>query len=427
MLELTADQEVAVTRLVEYDHTLLVAPMGAGKTAVVITAARELLELGVVSRVLVVAPLMVADTTWRSEARLWGGGLRFTYALGGAKARGKAFTDELAQVVVTNVDNLAWAASEMGLDGFDGLVVDEGTKLAETGGVGARRLRRWIPRMRWRVVLSGTPVAQGLDKLFGQMLIVDGGETLGTSKHRFLRSWFTAMDYEERRWEPNELLREELLRRVRPWVHTMPEYPRPPLSERVVWVDLPDGARALYRGLARDWVAGDVVAVNEAVLKGKLAQVAGGAVYDESGAAVWVHNAKWTALEAVLRGWADSPVLVVYSWEWQLERLRSMGAVPFTVARLEAWNRGEIPVMAIHPRSCGHGLNLQSGGHRIVWMGPQWSRDAHDQVVARLWRRGQGIGVEVIVVCARDTVDGEVLERLDWHTQWMPMLLEGVG
>ncbi len=424
-MKLGPDQEDAVTYLVEHDETLLIAPMGAGKTAVLLRAMAELAGEHGFGRFLVLAPLKVAESTWPEEGEKWGG-LPMKLALGNASDRTEAITAPDARVVILNYDNLAWAASTFDLPAlFDGLVVDESTRLASTGGVGFRRLRRHITGFRWRVCMSGEPVAQGLDKLFGQMLVVDGGASLGTSKSRFLETWFRPVDWERRRWEPNPMLVDKLVERVKGHVYTMPDYrdTLPDLIIERVWMDLPARARETYETLAADSVLGDVTAANEAVLIGKLLQVSAGTVYGDDGFARYVHGEKWRTLDRVLAD-ADGPVIIVYAYVWQRERLEQRGVPVYSAELKGAWNCGRVPVMAVHPKSCGHGLNLQDGGARVVFLGPIWSLDQYQQTIARLWRRGQEQEVHVSVICARDTADEAVLARLEGNAGWHAMLLD---
>jgi hypothetical protein len=411
---LDTDQQAAITRLVEYDHTLLHAGMGAGKTVIAATAMTEL-----PMRFLVVAPLGVCETTWRSEFETWShldpGDV--AYALGGVKARTAAVRSG-AKVTVINFENLPWLRKLVKQPEWEGLLIDEGTKMSTAGSERFKSIRSWIPKFQWRCVMTGAPVPEGLDRLYAQMLLVDGGACLGRNKQNFLDRWFQPTDYERRNWEPRPELVGEMLRRVAPYVWSVPDYrgSLPGLTVREIPVDLPEGAMLQYRQLLRDSVLGEVEAVNEAVLTGKLQQAAAGFLYgtDE---VMRLHEAKWDVLERELCRTAEATI-VVYAFTEEREGLEERGIPIYSSAMLGAWNAGKVPIMGIHPRSCGHGLNLQHGGRRMLWMGPGWSRDQHDQVIARLWRRGQTRDVDVGLLVARGTVDEAVMLRLAGKAEW---------
>jgi len=419
---LDSDQQAAITRLIEHDRTLLIAGMGAGKTVVALTAAAELLDMKAVKRVLVVAPVRVCNLVWATEHMKWSHlqGLTVALATGTPAKRRAAFSSD-AQIVVVNIENIAWMVGEKLYEGFDGVVFDESSRLKSVGSVAVKRLRHRLKGFKWRVCMSGTPVSEGLLDLYAQMLLLGLHTVLAATKQDYLDKWFMPTDYERHSWAPRERSGESIARAISVYTHVVPDYTHtlPPLTIDPVKVLMPPEAMKEYRQLARTSVLADVTAVNAAVLQGKLQQVAAGFVYTDSDEknARTIHDAKVIAAREWIAEAAEhgERAIIVYQWDWQRDALAAQGVELFTstLKNYERWNSGQIAVMGLHPKSAGHGLNLQDGGFSMLWLSPVWSRDLWDQTIARLWRRGQSSPVRVNVLVAEDTVDNFVLDRLE--------------
>lgn len=432
-------QDAAVTRLVERDETLLVAGMGAGKTIIALTAIEELLGLSELSRVLVVAPLRVATHVWAHEHELWQHTceLRVGVAVGTPVHRAAVLQDMKLNVVVINYECLASAADGFDLPTlFDGVVFDELDKCKSTGTRMFRAFRKYIRRFPWRVGMTGTPVSENLDALFGELLIVNNGATFGRNRTKFLELYFSP-NWDRTQWTirgPREEI--EIANLAAPYIHTVPDYRHtlPALHHASISIEIGTVGRDAYRTLAKHSVLEDVTAVNEAVLIGKLQQVASGFVYRdaedvECGAerTRWIHDAKREAFRAWLASMSE-PALIVYLWDAQREWLVDADVPLISDAHIELWQSGRLPFMGLHPKAAAHGLNLQAGGARMLWLSPQWSRTAHDQTIARIWRRGQTSEVRVDTLIAASTADELVLERLagkaGFHERFMTHLAE---
>ena len=428
------DQVQAVERLFENDHTLLVAAMGAGKTVVSLTAIAELLDEGVLKRVLVVAPVKVCKNVWATECDKWAqlkGVVEVADASGSNAGRRVAALRSSAQVVCINFENLPWLFREFkAKEMFDGLVIDELTKLKNTGGAQFKAIRPRLKDFVWRVGMTGTPVSEDWTGLFGQMLIVDGGERLGTRKDGYLRKYFYPTDYNEYNWEMYAWAAEKIAGKIQEVVYTMPDYrdQLPQLSDERVYVPLPPALRLQYDELRRSLAvelgtAGvTVTADTAAILSNKLQQCASGFLYpsrtDEGqrGEAVYLSDYKLERarieISSILaRGGA---VIVCYWFAADLERL--LGLFPGSELNdktIAEWNDGERDVLLLHPKSAGHGLNLYEGGADMLWLGPIWSRDARMQTIARIWRRGQNHKVRVKTLIGEGTVDELVWDRAE--------------
>jgi hypothetical protein len=420
---LDSDQQAAITRLVERNHTLLIAGMGSGKTVIALNAIDELFYAGALARVLVVAPSRVVDLVWRTEASHWEHlqDLHATVgvATGTPKQRRAVFDNASNKVVVLGVDNVPWMVKSGLYKTFDGLVVDESTRLKSAGSVATKALRRAVKHFTWTVCMSGTPVVEGIDGLYAQMLIVDGGRTLGRSKQAYLDRYFYPTDFNRYNWAPKAGAAAEIAKKIAPYVHEMPPYPLPSLDVNTLSVAMPEVARDVYASMANDFVLSETItAANSAVLLGKLQQIASGFIYTDDGKTKLIHDEKRTEMAR----WLSTRIarkehgLVVYLWDEQVEWLRDCGVPCLTddaAALAEQWNAGTLPFLGLHPRSAGHGLNLQHGGSMMLWLSPPWSLDQYQQTIARICRRGQDAGaVHVDILASLDTVDEVVMHRL---------------
>jgi hypothetical protein len=420
--DLTESQQRAIDRLYDHDHTLLIAKKGFGKACISQTAAQELLNAGILSRVLVIAPPRVAQLTWATEFLKWEHLEEVGMATGDPDQRLEVLTGE-HRIVVVSADNLRSVfdvVREYGLT-FDGLILDEVSRMKSVGGKNFRALRPHIKNFKWRVGLSATPVAEAGQDLYGQMLVVDNGKSLGRSKDAFMRAYFVP-DWNGYNWEPQHGAAARIAEAVKDvvWMaeDTGYEASLPPLIERVVEVELPPKGWAAYEELAETMYleAQDVEAVNAAVLAGKLMQAAAGFVYGEDGEVHRLHYRKMHECVGQVEA-IDGPVVVVYQFIEELRYLKGIYPDALVLAEnpagaMKAWNAGECDVLLIHPKSAAHGINLQYGGCHLICISPIWSADAWSQVVGRLWRRGQQNPVTRTVIVAKGTIDRAILRKL---------------
>lgn len=430
--DLTVEQQDTIDRLYNHNHTLVVAPMGGGKTVCTLTAAKELLDAGELNRVLVVAPLKVCNQVWACESDKWAhlAGLDVAVVTGAASERLAALRRR-ARVVVINFDNLKWllrAAPGDLVDSFDGLVIDELSKLKNPGGAQFKALRRRLGQFAWRVGLTGTPVSEDWQGLYAEMLIVDGGRSLGRSKDEYLRRYFVPLDYNGYKWALAEGAAAELSAAISESVWTMPDYrdQLPSITFKQVSLDPPavviETQEILRRDLLADIGGAEVTAETAATLSGKLQQVASGFAYSDEGGVAELSDFRIQAAIYLIRQIAR-PVVLTYWFRADRERLaRALAPLQADGLRVgdmdagaeaeRAWNSGGLDVLLLHPRSAGHGLNLARGGADIIWLAPQWSRDLWEQTNARLWRRGQESPVVVWTLMARGTIDAVIAERV---------------
>jgi SNF2 family DNA or RNA helicase len=429
--DLSEPQQLTIDHLFNCDATFLIAKMGAGKTVCTLTAIDELLKSGVITRALIIAPLKVCDSVWRHEHKKWDHlkHLIVNVATGDPLQR-ESMVDIPSDILVINKENVQWLFTQYkDQHECNGLVVDELSQYRDPGGRTLTKMRRRMKDFVWRVGMTGTPVSEDFCGLYSQMLIIDQGQSLGTNNQQYLDLYFFPTDYERRNWQLRPGSGKLITEKIRPYIHTMPDYrgELPPITYKTEVVELPRAARVVYEKLKKDLLleieAGTVLASNEAVLSGKLRQLASGFVYtsEEEVQAQRIHAKKSQRLRELIEG-ADGPVVVVYWYTHDRDMLKSLLNAPSLSqeknkerAKLleDNWNAGDIPVLLLHPRSGGHGLNLAQGGHDIIWYGPEWSRDLFEQVNARLWRKGQEYPVTVYTIEARNTVDQVISARVE--------------
>ena len=429
-----AYQPPAIAHLTDVPFAALWADMGLGKTVSALTATARLIDTLEVHRTLVVAPLRVATMVWAQEAAKWQHLRHLPVQLirhpDPRERLRQCFTD--AAIHVINYDLLKWLVQALGGKWlWDHVILDEASKIKDPNAWRSRALWHVRPRIRKMEQLTGTPAPNGLEDLFGQVLMLDKGQRLGRTKGMYLRRWFRQADRDARKWEPIDGALESITEQLRDICFTLraKDYlDLPPLITNEVRVALSGPIMKQYRRLERDmWLQlerGVIDSANAAVATGKCLQFANGAVWlDDEDERRWhhVHDAKLEALEEVIESAGGEPVLVAYQYQHDRERLLKafpqaevLDNNPETEAR---WNRGEIPILLAHPKSAGHGLNLQGGGRHIAFFSLTWSLEDFEQIIERLGptrqlQAGTPRPVYVHLLIADGTVDELVHERL---------------
>ncbi len=425
-------QQYAVDRIVNDPVVGLFLDMGLGKTVITLTAIDALrFQMWAVSRCLVIAPLKVAEATWTTEAAKWDHlqHLRVVPVLGSLTKRLRAL-DTPGDVWVINRENVPWLVDHYREQWpFDMVVLDESSSFKNSQSKRFRSLKLVRPRIKRLVELTGTPAPNGLEDLWAQIWLLDGGQRLGRTISSFREAFFT-----EDRMYPGQAYRtytpqKDAAARIQTAIGDicvsmkaedyldLPDY-----IEDVVPVALDPAARKAYDRLERDYLLEmddqTITAGSAAVLNGKLLQLASGAVYDVNGVAAPIHGCKVEAFMEVLEQLHDEHALVFYWFKHERDRLLE-ALKGFRVRVYEgpkdaqAWNDGEIDVLLAHPGSCAYGLNLQAGGHHIIWFGyPNWTLELYQQANARLYRQGQEKPVIVHQLVVQDSMDGAVVAAL---------------
>lgn len=364
--DLHAYQERAIQFIKDKKRCMLLLSMGLGKTTSTLTAASDLIDSFMVSKVLVIAPLRVASSVWAQECQKWQHlkHLKVSVCLGDERKRIAAL-NRTADIYTINRENIPWLVDYYQEKWpFDMVVIDESSSFKSSSSQRFKALRKVMPFTNYLVELTGTPAPNGLMDLWAQVYLVDFGASLGRTMHGFKQRYFES-DYMGYKFSPRQGSQEQIHNAIAPIALSMRAEDYLQLPQRidlVEGVDLPAKTLDLYREFERELLAQlptgeEVEAMNAAVLANKLLQLANGAMYtDDKGAWREVHTAKIDALKELVEA-NNEPMLVAYGYKTDLGRLKT--AFPEAVAldkdpeTIAKWNRGEIKMLLAHP-ACLH-------------------------------------------------------------------------
>lgn len=439
-------QHTAVQHIIEHPYGALLMEMGLGKSISTLTAIKKLMdEYLEVSKVLVIAPKRVAESTWSDEIAKWEHlkGLTVSKILGTEKQR-KVALKASADIYIINRENVVWLVSHLqGYWPFDMVVIDELSSFKSSKSARFRALRLVRPKTNRVVGLTGTPVPNGLIDLWSQLYLLDLGERLGKTITSYRSKYFRpgrtngqiVFDY-----KLNNGSEEAIYKQISDICISMKAEDYLQLPERIdrtVEVHLPEKMMNQYLEFEKEQVLalenedGDISAVNAAALSNKLLQFSNGAVYDSDRNVHDVHTEKLEALEEIVESANGQSVLVFFSFRHDVSRiLRKLRTYyPKEIGGpedIKAWNEGSIPVLLAHPAGAGHGLNLQAGGHIVVWFGLPWSSELYQQANARLYRQGQDKPVIIHHLIAKGTMDEDVMKALAGKIDKQEALMQAV-
>lgn len=422
---LHAYQNKAVQFVLSEKRCMLALEMGLGKTTSTLTAISDMIDGFTASKVLVIAPLRVANSVWAQETALWNhlNHLRVSVCTGVEKVRRAALSVD-ADVYVINRENVPWLVENYGKKWmFDVVVIDESSSFKNPSSKRFKALRKMLPNIETMVLLTGTPSPNGLLDLWPQMYLIDYGERLGRTLTAYKQRFFEP-DYWGRKFELRQgsaetihsLVSDKIIHMSAEDYLSMPE--RIDLTTNVDLGKQLEGYKDFERTMLAELDDGEVIeAMTAAVLANKLMQYSNGALYtDANGSWFETHSAKLDALAEIVEDNAGETILVAYNYKSDLERLVSRFPQAKVLDKkqetIDAWNKGEIPMLLAHPASAGHGLNLQKGGALCVWFGLNWSLELYQQFNARLHRQGQTHPVRIVHIVGKDTIDERVLRVL---------------
>lgn len=473
-------QKLITSHILKNPRCNIFATMGSGKTGATMWALNKMFQTGVLEdwnqeewkgdRVLVLAPLRVASGTWPVEQTKWNfPALRVVDGTGSRQYREDVMLNDDANVVCCNYDILEWLVEFWGDRWpFTVIVADESTKLKtfrgklnkddKAGGAGGSKRAKALGAVAHKKVkrfinLTGTPAPNGLKDLWGQCWFLDAGKRLGLSFQSFTERWFISVQEGDHKaakvYKPFKGADTEIHKAIADISVTVDaaEYfgCDKPVVVPVV-VPLPSKARKAYDQMEKELFAqleaGEVAAANAAARTAKCLQIAGGAVYitgeDGEPSRDWelVHNAKLDALESIIDELNGAPLLVAYQYKHDLVRI--LKKFPDAVAlgkgsrgnnQIEAWNRGEIPIMCVHPASAGHGLNLQDGGCHLAFFNMTWNYEHYAQIIERIGpvrqhQAGHPRPVFIYQIQAEGTLDQVVQARVEGKADVQDLLME---
>lgn len=414
--------------------------MGLGKTVCALTAIKLLRDKGEIKKTLVIGTLRIVDNVWPEEINKWDHLSNLTYSkvIGNERSRINALNKDV-DVYMINRENVPWLISVSRNWNYDMIVIDELTSFKSHTSKRFKELRKVTKITRYVVGMTGSPSPNGLMDLWAQIYLLDRGNRLGRNITEFRNRYFRPGLGSGRiiyNWIPLEGSQENIFNAIddicvsmkaKDWIY-MPES-----IYNIVKVDLPFKAREQYNTLKKECILrfkdSDVVAAEAAVLVHKLMQISNGAVYDEYKGVQDIHGAKLDVLEELIEEANGNPVLVFYNYRHDLNRI--LCRIP-TARKLENnkdiedWNKGDIPVLLAHPASAGHGLNLQSGGHIVIWFGMTWNLELYQQSNARILRQGQQHTVIIHHIIGNHTIDEKVFKVLTSKTECQNILMEAL-
>lgn len=416
-------QEFCVDFILQHDSSALLLDMGLGKTLTTLTAIKEMKDLGILDeKVLIVAPLTVAKDTWPKEIEKWDHLKELTYSIViGKQSERIAALDKDRDIYIINKENFVWLIENSEWV-WKTVVIDELSGFKATNTKRFKAMRKIRPKIKRMIGLTGTPAPNSLLDLWPQMYTIDRGKSLGNTVTQYRERYFypaVANGHIVYKWELKDGADQEIYDAISDTAISMKakDYlDLPPRVDNIIEVEMNKKEMSLYKTLKRDYILElhdqEITAANTATLGNKLLQLAQGAIYGEKDSVLNVHSRKKIALDQIIEEANGQPVLVFYWFKFDRDRLLQWypESEEINSKNIDKWNAGNIPLLLAHPASAGHGLNLQAGGHIIVWYGLNWSSEYYSQANARLDRQGQTESVMVHHIITKDTDDRRVLD-----------------
>ena len=434
-------QEFAKEFMISNPLSALFLEMGLGKTITTLTAIDELLyDCFEIRKVLIIAPLRVANSTWPSEIKKWEHLklLRYSIVTGNEAERIQALTTE-AEIYIINRENVDWLVNKSGVAmNFDMLVIDELSSFKSYTSKRFKSLLKIRPYFKRVVGLTGTPSSNGLMDLWAEFRILDFGKRLGRYITHYRNKYFVPdkrngmIIYSYKPQEDAEQQIYEAINDITISMKSCDHLNLPELIMNEVEVVLEDKEVERYEDFKKEMVMTigeeEIDAVNAASLSNKLLQLANGSIYDEDKNYHIVHDKKMDALEQLIEEANGKPVLIAYWFKADKERIEQRFNVREiqSAEDIEDWNKGEIQAGLIHPASAGHGLNLQQGGCTLIWFGLTWSLELYQQTNARLYRQGQNQTVVIHHIITKNTIDEDVMKALKRKERTQEALMSAV-
>lgn len=442
-------QEYGTKKVMEIPGVGLFLDMGLGKTIITLTAIAELLKKKEIRKVLVIAPKKVAENVWTDEIEKWShvSHLTTSQMLGSEKKRRQALYAK-ADIYIINRENVAWLVSLLGSNWpFDMTVIDELSSFKSPKSQRFKALRLVRPYMKRVVGLTGTPAPNGLLDLWSQLFLLDRGERLGLTFSKYREKYFdpgkrdgyVVFNYNLKKGDKilgEDYYRKEIFDRIKDICFSMKTEDYLKLPDRIdndQYIHLPSEVKQRYDQFEEQEVLAfsekEITAVNAAALTNKLLQFANGAVYDED--KVWheVHTEKLEKLKEIIESLEGKPILIFYTFTSDRDRIMQI----YKKARhlktpqdVRDWNDKKIEIMVAHPASAGHGLNLQYGGHHMLWFGCPWSLELYQQGVKRIHRNGISDVVINTRLIVKGTMDEDVIKALQNKDKLQDAVIQAV-
>ena len=426
----------------------LFLPMGAGKTIITLSAVSKLKDAGEVNKVLIIAPIRVARTTWPAEIEKWDHTKHLTYTVidGDAKKRTRALEQD-SDIYIIGKEQVVWLCETVGKNWpFDMVVVDELSTFKNHQAQRFKALEKQVKKFKRFIGLTGTPAPRGIPDLWSQIYLIDAGTRLGKSIGSFRKTYlipersngYIVYSWAVRNGAQKEI--EEKISDVVMYLDSSECVELPDINYINVPITLPKTVKKRYDAFKKDLVlelaTTDVSASNLGVLCGQLLQFTSGQIYthDPSLPVDTIHDEKLKALDDLLTAANGEPVIIYYYYKHEKERIMTLlKSKKLRVSCLddekdvERWNNHDLDVLLLHPASAGHGLNLQAGGSVIIWYTlPNFNLELYQQANARLYRQGQTEKVRVYHLLVEDSIDVDMMNALEKKEVTQSTLLEAL-
>ena len=413
-------QVTSVDKIKSTHKCALFQQCGLGKTVSALTAIADINP----QRVLIVAPLRVAKTVWHNEALKWEHLQHLTFSICvGTPAQRLSALKSNAQIHVINIDCLSWLVKDSAVKPkYDMIVFDEFSLLKSHSSQRFKAAKALCKNIERVVGLTGSPAADSIHDLWSQLFLLDSGERLFKTVSAFRARWFD-VGYNQYTFKPKPAAMNEITAKIDDICLSMKadDYlDMPAIVHNEILVEMPLPAQEVYKEIRKELIVEvnkETIAVaNAAVLVGKCIQIANGFLYDENKNTLVLHQAKGDALESIISE-TNAPILLFYTFKADLQTIKQRFPQVQTLQdnseqKVIDWNDGKIPLLACHPASAGHGLNLQQGGNVIVWYGLTHSLELFEQANARIHRQGQTKTVFIHYILSENTIDSAVLAAL---------------
>lgn len=426
----------------------LFLPMGAGKTVITLSAVSKLKQKGEVNKVLIIAPVRVARTTWPAEIEKWDHTKHLTYTVidGPEKNRLKALQNQ-SDIFIIGKEQVVWLCETVGKSWpFDMVVVDELSTFKNHQAQRFKALKKQVNKFKRFIGLTGTPAPRGIPDLWSQIYLIDAGTRLGKSIGSFRKTYLIperTNGYIVYSYALRDGAKEEIEQKISDVVMSLDQSEcceLPDLSFINVNITLSKTIKRNYDEFKKELVLelddNELTASNLGVLCGKLLQYTSGQIYthDSFKPLQTIHEEKIKALDDLLTSANGEPVIIDYYYKHEKERIMSLlKSKKLRVSCLDnetdvaRWNNHELDVLLLHPASAGHGLNLQKGGSVIIWYSlPNFNLELYQQANARLYRQGQTEKVRVYHLLVEDSIDIDMMNALQQKEVTQSTLLEAL-
>lgn len=441
-------QEYTINKILEVPKIACILDMGLGKTVSALTAMDELmfnrLEL---DKVLVIAPLKVARDTWPDEIKKWDHlkNLRVAVMAGAKEEERLKALDSRSDIYTINRENTQWLIDtcvKRKKWPFDCIIIDESSSFKNPQSKRFKALRKVTAISKRVILLTGTPAPNSLMDLWSQMYLLDAGARLGHTLTAYRNEYFNPGQRNKNvvfNYVPKKGAEEAIYKSISDIAVSLKACDHlknlPERIDNTIEIKMDPKTEKLYKTMETDYLIhfdeSTIVATSAGVVANKLLQMANGAVYDENKNVVLIHDLKLEALADIIECNEGTPIMVFYNYQHDYDRLMAYfkDLEPRTLKThedQEDWNEGRIRLLLAHPASMGHGLNLQAGGHIIVWFSLTWSLELYQQANARLHRQGQKESVIVHHLVVRGTEDETAIRRLKSKEVTQDELIEAV-